>query len=216
MAFEKLLWLSKESAANCSAFQNESPMRFLFLFLLKGPASGSLFHCFLVCLFGTVYEAEFNSQMNPAAPTVNQDVQRVRERGTRRKRRVQLFSLNHHPGSYQQAGGSNGSYSWQSCHFPANARYRVELPPTHRKRSAFATQESKSYRAWRRRHRHDGCSHGEDQGPLIEQTLAIFCRPEMTVLLVWDTAWNKDISGERGQAEVLKEKCLWVAGGKAG
>lgn len=62
----------------------------------------------------------------------------------------------------------------------------------------------KSYRAWKRRRRCDGCSRGEEKGPLIEQTLAIFCCPETAVLLLWDTEWDEDIRGERGQAEVLK------------
>lgn len=42
----------------------------------------------------------------------------------------------------------------------------------------------KSYRAWKRRRRCDGCSRGEEKGPLIEQTLAIFCCPETAVLLL--------------------------------
>lgn len=49
--------------------------------------------------------------------------------------------------------------------------------------------------------------HGEKKrGPLIEQTLAIFYRPETTALLLWDTEWDEDISGEWGQADSFRGK----------
>lgn len=67
----------------------------------------------------------------------------------------------------------------------------------------------KSYRAWRRRHWYDCCSRGEEKRSLIERASAIFCCPE-TVLLLWDTEWDEDIRGERGQAQVLK--CWWRLG----
>lgn len=73
-------------------------------FASRGPSA-----CFLtVWISRTISKTELKSQMNAGHPTVSQNVQRDRK-GKREE--SSGFSLNHHPGLYQQAGGSNSPYS---------------------------------------------------------------------------------------------------------
>lgn len=66
---------------------------------------------FTVSSFFTVWmvsKTELKSQMNAGHPTARQNVQRDRKGKTGES---SVVSLNHHPASYQQAGGSNSPYS---------------------------------------------------------------------------------------------------------
>lgn len=72
---------------------------------------------------------------------------------------------------------------------------------------AFYGAGVKSYRAWKRQCRCDGRSRGEEKGPLIEQTLAIFCCAE--------TAAPLEIQSETTALEENKggQTCLSVDNG---
>lgn len=56
-------------------------------------------------------ETKLKSQMSAGHPTVSQNVQRNREGEDGHREASPVLSLNHHPGVYQQAGGSNSPYS---------------------------------------------------------------------------------------------------------
>lgn len=159
---------------------------------------------FTVWIFRTVSKAELKSQMNGGHPAVSQTVQRDRKGKTHRERGE--FSLLSEPPPRLISAGWWLKQPLQLTKLPFPCQYEILcLTATHSPKALLPHNAGvKSYRAWRRRRWYDGCSRGEEKGPLIEQALAIFCRPETAVLLLWDTEWDEDIRGERGQAEVLK------------
>lgn len=120
--------------------------------------------------------------MNAGHPTVSQNVQRDRKGKTDTARRVQSLNTTQ---AYISRLVAQTALTVDKAAISLPMRDTVSnCHPLTEGTLPLCSAGVKSYRAWKRQRRCDGCSRGEEKGPLIEQTLAIFCCPETAVLLL--------------------------------